>query len=180
MNCTCMWCGMRARCNNPNHTVFRYYGGRGIKVCDRWSDFWLFVKDMGSRPTKEHEIDRINNDGHYEPSNCHWVTRSEQLQNTRSNRHLQCRGETKTLSQWSREVNSSHGRIQARLSAGWTVENAINLPPQRPGKRKLTRQQVIAIRHDKRSSRLLEKILPVTRVVIDRIRMGTSYADIRE
>lgn len=74
---------MKSRCYNKNRHSYRHYGGRGIKVCDRWlNDFWAFVKDMGDRP-KDHSLDRINNDGNYDPSNCKWSTQTEQVRNTR-------------------------------------------------------------------------------------------------
>jgi len=78
------WRGIKARCNNPNHKSYANYGGRGIRVCDRWSaSFEAFCADMGAKPTPAHSIDRINNDGDYEPSNCRWATPSEQETNKR-------------------------------------------------------------------------------------------------
>jgi hypothetical protein len=77
------WVRMRQRCYNENHDNYRYYGGRGITVCERWqSSFENFFADMGPRPSPAHSIDRINNDGNYEPGNCRWATRSEQMKNT--------------------------------------------------------------------------------------------------
>jgi hypothetical protein len=77
------WNSMRQRCNNPNNPKWKDYGGRGIKVCSRWDDFGLFIQDMGCRPSARHSIDRIDNDGNYEPSNCRWATRSQQSKNQR-------------------------------------------------------------------------------------------------
>jgi len=78
------WRGMRERCHSKSHMYFKNYGGRGIKVCDRWlSSFDAFFADMGNKPSPSHSIDRINNDGDYEPSNCRWATRKEQMKNTR-------------------------------------------------------------------------------------------------
>ncbi|MDW3922226.1 hypothetical protein QI261_00675 [Staphylococcus saprophyticus] len=78
-----VWKGMRERCNNPKHKQYKDYGGRGIKVCERWNNFSVFLEDMGEKPTKKHQIDRTNNDGNYEPNNCRWVTPSENALNKR-------------------------------------------------------------------------------------------------
>ena len=80
---TC-WQAMKARCKNPSQDSWKYYGGRGIKVCPEWRDsFSVFFRDMGTRPSPSHSIDRINPDGDYEPGNCRWATLSQQRRNRR-------------------------------------------------------------------------------------------------
>jgi hypothetical protein len=120
---------MLARCGNPNHKHYRRYGGRGIKVCKRWQrSFVLFLRDMGKPPTGRHQLDRIDNDGDYKPSNCRWVTNKQNAQNKRNNRHITHDGETLTLQQWADRTGIARYNIAGRLKAGWSVHDALTLP----------------------------------------------------
>ena len=82
------WGSMLQRCSNPNATSWDLYGGRGINVCERWLSFDAFLADMGDRPSAGHEIDRIDNNGNYEPGNCRWILALKNSRNRRSNRMI--------------------------------------------------------------------------------------------
>lgn len=126
-----VWAGIKRRCLNPNDRSYARYGEQGVTICDRWRDsFECFLSDIGTRPTPEHSIDRVDNDKGYAPDNCRWATRVEQARNKRTNRRITCNNRTKTLSEWSQELGICHATIQYRLRAGWDIETALNLPPK--------------------------------------------------
>lgn len=97
-----VWADMLSRCRDSKSKNYPSYGGRGISVCSQWlGSFETFIRDMGERPSSKHSLDRIDNNGDYEPSNCRWVTREVQDNNRRSNIFFTYNGETKTLTQWA-------------------------------------------------------------------------------
>ena len=126
------WYTMRYRCNNPNNSVFKYYGGRGVKVCNRWdiadgkfTGFKNFVKDMGSRP-KGFTVERVNNNGNYTPSNCKWVNRKEQSRNMRNNVTYKGEGATDAS---LRLTNGKHkALVRMRVWRGWSKHRAFTEP----------------------------------------------------
>jgi len=112
------WMSMKNRCLNSNGIGYINYGGRGIKVCDRWvNSFESFFSDMGVRP-KGSSIERINNNGNYEPSNCRWATAKEQANNKRSNHTITINGVTKTMQAWADECGLHWSVIKSRISSG--------------------------------------------------------------
>lgn len=105
------WQAMRRRCNWSGNDAYHNYGGRGIKVCERWNNFRVFVADMGPKPTLEHTLERIDNDGHYEPSNCRWATRLEQGQNTRRCRFVTIDGITASIGSHARRLGMDRSTV---------------------------------------------------------------------
>lgn len=123
------WEGMLGRCYTKSDVAYHRYGGRGIKVCARWRmSFDNFRKDMGPRPSKKHSIDRINNDGNYEPGNCRWATMAEQHRNKRNSVLLTIDGQTKTVHEWGREYFLSPSTVAARMRSGMSPRDCVNKP----------------------------------------------------
>lgn len=126
-----VWRSMLDRCRNPKNRAYVNYGGRGIQVCDEWSDFAVFNKDMGNRPAG-YQIDRINNDGNYEPGNCRWVTAKQQQNNKRETRMLEFKGKTQSLGDWSAETGIKWHTLRGRLRYGWDAERTLTTPVKKP------------------------------------------------
>lgn len=125
-----VWSGMNQRCHSPNYHGYFRYGGRGIQVCDRWrgkGGYQRFLADMGRRPNG-HSIERIDNEGNYEPGNCRWASTKQQCNNRRSNAVLEIRGRKQTVSEWAAEVDVSPHLIFGRLGDGWSPEDAVFKP----------------------------------------------------
>lgn len=120
-----IWKGMRKRCNNSKDKNYKNYGGRGIRVCARWDDFAKFLSDMGERP-KGMTIERIDNDGNYEPKNCRWASQKEQANNKREGLLYRIDGEIHTLSQWCEKLGIPYHRAYQRIfRLHWTLKRAL-------------------------------------------------------
>lgn len=117
------WCHIRGRCENPNDSGYASYGGRGIRVADEWHSFDRFLADMGEAPSPRHSIDRIDNDGNYEPGNCRWATPSQQARNT--SRTIFVRPGLALIDACS-ELGVSYGAATARLRNGAPIEQALS------------------------------------------------------
>ncbi len=123
------WRAMIARCYQKKNPRYLDYGGRGIKVCRRWRiSFDNFLRDMGSRPSKKHSLDRVDNDGDYKPSNCRWALPKEQLRNTRVSVKVTYKGKTLDVYAWSVITGITSHSIKARLLRGWSVEDTLTRP----------------------------------------------------
>lgn len=121
-----VWFNMKSRCLNPKLSSYRYYGGRGITVCDEWLKFENFndwAINNGYRD--DLTIDRINVNGNYEPSNCRWATRDEQANNMTTNRLLTYNGETHNAKEWAKIMNINYTTLHGRLRKGWDVEKIL-------------------------------------------------------
>lgn len=124
-----IWSSMKSRCNNPKHRKYHRYGGRGIKVCERWLDFQNFVIDMGPRP-EGHTVERSRNDGDYEPGNCVWATYTEQNNNRSNVKKVQYKGSEVTVAELATMTGIARKVLAQRiLRRGWDVDRAVTSDP---------------------------------------------------
>lgn len=119
------WKDMFRRCTKPTHKSYASYGGRGIQVCARWRVFENFLADMGRRPSPDYSLDRINNDGNYEPGNCRWATRVEQMRNTRRNHVVTVRGRDMCVTEAAEVSGLKPATLRRRVLNGWSIETAM-------------------------------------------------------
>jgi hypothetical protein len=126
------WTSMIQRCEYEKCASYHRYGGRGIRVCQRWREsFDSFYADLGARPAK-HSLDRIDSNGHYEPGNCKWSTKAEQQRNCRSNVRITVGDRTMCASEWARESGLNRSTIMGRLRRGLPPEQVVS--PERRSK----------------------------------------------
>jgi len=162
---------MKSRCNAPclNHLS---YQSNGIKVCDRWSgSFDLFLDDMGSSPSDEHSIERINNDGDYEPGNCKWATKSEQSKNRGSfNKVFTHEGESLVLKDWARKFGIKYTTLYQRIyRSGISFEDAICEDPF---------SRIFTINGESRTSTEWCRLIGIKpQIIIDRARRGANQLE---
>lgn len=119
-----IWSGIKDRCTNKNCPGYARYGGRGIRISDRWLSFENFYADMGSRP-EGMSIDRIDVNGPYAPANCRWATPKQQSNNRRDTTFLTFNGQTKSLGNWADDIGIARNTLRMRLSSGWTLERVL-------------------------------------------------------
>ena len=124
------WKAMKARCYNKNNISYVNYGERGITVCRSWlNDFSVFLNDMGRKPSPQHSLDRIDNNGDYKPENCKWSTKADQRRNNRQGVHpVTINGVTRLICDWAKISGVPEESISARLRNGWDVDVAVFHP----------------------------------------------------
>lgn len=138
-----IWTGIRARCSNSNEPVYKHYGGRGIKICQRWSDletgFLNFTEDIGIRPSKNHSVDRKDVNGNYScgnckeciknnwAANCRWATYKEQARNKRNNQNISFNNKTQCIAAWAEELGITSGALSRRIEL-WGMDKALSTP----------------------------------------------------
>lgn len=124
-----VWRDIKQRCLNPKNQAYRNYGGRGIRVAVKWLSFEGFFADMGSRPSSNHTIERKDNDGDYCASNCVWIPRAQQQDNTRQCQRTTMNGETHSTAEWCRRLGLSYRTVQQRIGRyGWDAVVALTTP----------------------------------------------------
>ena len=120
---------MIRRCEDSSGHNYHLYGGRGITVCERWrNSFAAFLADMGRPPSSAHSLDRVDNDGNYEPGNCRWATMPEQMRNARTTRMIEFDGRIQCLKDWAKETGVPSASICRRLGLGWPIRRALTTP----------------------------------------------------
>lgn len=125
------WVQIKGRCFNEKNKAYKNYGGRGIGMYAEWIDSYdSFLAYIGRSPSAEHSIERINNNGNYEPGNIKWATPTEQANNKRNNRNIEYNGMVKTLSQWCKILNIPYARTSFRIKANWELSEAFNCTKQ--------------------------------------------------
>jgi len=117
---------MRQRCTYKAGHLYKYYGARGIRVCDRWDSYDVFFADMGEKPAPDYELDRIDVNGNYEPKNCRWANKKTQQRNQRRTVFITHNGVTKKRCEWAEELGVNESTIRKRLVRGHTVERALS------------------------------------------------------
>lgn len=122
-----IWANMITRTTNPKGTAYNRYGGRGVKMCSEWRNSFETFRDwaLANGYTDDLTIDRIDNDGGYEPVNCQWVPWSEQFNHRSTTKQITFHGETLSIAQWAEKLHVSKTMLYQRFKAGWPVERAL-------------------------------------------------------
>lgn len=177
------WVGVIQRCTNPNSQNYHHYGGRGIRVCHEWltsfAAYYAHVSRLPNYAAPGHTLDRIDNDGDYEPSNVRWSTHNEQARNTRRNHLITYRNKTQCLMDWATEFDLTFDQLRNRLRRGWPIERALTEPI--PLEIKLSEKDIPRIRELYKqglSYGAIGRRVGVSASMIGKIIRGTSWSHI--
>lgn len=174
-----VWCRLKDRCSNPNAHSYKDYGGRGISVCEEWKISFQSFYDWAIQNCWEKglEINRINNDGNYQPSNCNFVSPKENCRNRRNNVFVEYKGESKVLAEWADIYQIELRTLWARIfKYEWDLERAFNTPINESGNRSnLTKEQVVEIYLSRDSVKELSWKYNVTQSTISAIKTGRNW-----
>lgn len=133
-----IYCHMKCRCYCKTADSYKWYGGRGIKICDRWLNgegdkdgYQCFDEDMGASPTEKHTVDRIDNDGDYTPDNCRWATQAQQNRNYSRNVHFTIFGRRMVFEDACELYGIKRQTVESRIKTGWSIDDAFTKPVQK-------------------------------------------------
>lgn len=156
--------GIIQRCENPKYRLYKYYGDRGIKMCKEWREsFHMFYADVGKRPSKEHSLDRIDNDGDYCPGNCQWVTQTEQGRNKRNNRILHSSKDSMCVTAWAEVLGVSPYVLTNRIRYGWCDTKVLLLPPKKVSRlSQATKKQITELKNQGLKQREIARKLKIS------------------
>ena len=176
-----IWSGMKKRCNNPKDSNYNFYGGRNIKVCEDWEKNFINFYNwaMANGYKEDLTIDRINNNGNYEPSNCRWITQAEQTRNERSNVRITIDGKTKLLSEWARESGIDRRTIAKRIRLGWQKDELLNQVDKNHKNKRTRRRRNANKKTNNNISRITRNYKPVRLCRMERNRRKQSKRDIQ-
>ena len=178
-----VWKNIKNRCCRTCHATYKWYGGRGITICDEWkNDPVAFIAWCKSHGYKDGlQIDRIDNDKGYSPDNCRFVTPKENLQNTSTNVRLTYRGETRTIAEWSEQLGLPYAVIRERYCHGWDIEDIFTMPVNKNLRRDKSKVQMLTYKGE---THTLSEWAKITNLkwwtVQNRVRLGWSPEKILE
>jgi hypothetical protein len=126
-----IWKSAKARCHTPTSKDYGRYGSRGISMCKEWRDSYeVFLRDIGPKP-EGYTLDRIDNNGNYEPGNVKWASRKEQSHNRNNNNNIEYNGETHNLTEWARIIGIHRNTLEKRFKLGWSIEDTLSRRPRK-------------------------------------------------